>query len=66
MFAQAKYKQYEKEFHVRWSFHMELSSKKYKRVIHSQVLKEKSLPTAYKENHIIVNSKLFVYYIPAC
>ena len=30
-FAQAKYKQYEKEFHVRWSFHMELSSKKNKR-----------------------------------
>ena len=25
------------------------------------VLKEKSLPIAYKENHIIVNSKLFVY-----
>ena len=41
---------------------MELSSKKNERVIRSQVLKEKSLPIAYKENHIIVNSKLFVYY----
>ena len=43
---------------------MELSSKKYKRVILSQVLKIATY-IAYKENHIIVNSKLFciLYFI---
>ena len=30
-FAKAQYKQYEEMFYVRWSFHLELFTRKYKR-----------------------------------